>query len=81
MQERNKEIEKKREVIYYEKKNIAALIAKIIIGVIILGCLIISFINSANILINNGQAGLLVIGCVIVVGFAIAYNLLDKEEH
>ena len=63
------------------KKNIAALIAKIIIGVIILSCLIISFINSANDLINNGQAAVLVIGCVIGVGFAIAYNLLDKEEH
>ena len=63
------------------KKNIAALIAKIIIGVIILSCLIISFINSANDLINNGQAAVLSIGCVIGVGFAIAYNLLDKEEH
>ena len=46
-----------------------------------LGCLIISFINSANILINNGQVVLLVVGCVIGAGFAIAYNLLDKEEH
>ena len=63
------------------KKNIAALIAKIIIGVIILGCLIISFINSANDLINNGQAAVLIIGCVIGVGFAIAYNLLDREAH
>ena len=80
MQERNKEIEKKREVIYYGK-NIAALIAKIILGVIILSCLIISFINSANDLINNGQVTVLVIGCVIGVGFAIAYNLLGKEEH
>ena len=63
------------------KKNIAALIAKIVIGVIILSCLIISFINSANDLINNGQAAVLVIGCVIGAGFTIAYNLLDKEEH
>lgn len=63
------------------KKNIAALIAKIIVGVIILTCFIIRFINSANDLINNDQAWLLVIGCVIGVGSAIAYNLLDKEEH
>lgn len=57
------------------------LIAKIIVGVIILSCLIISFINSANDLINNGQVVLLVIGCVIGVGLVVAYNLLDKEEH
>ena len=63
------------------KKNIVALIVKIIVCVIILSCLIIKFIDSANDLINNGQVGLLVIGCVIGVGFAIAYNLLDKEEH
>ena len=62
------------------KKNIAAPI-EIIIGVIMLGCLIIIFINSANNLINNGQVVLFVIGCVIDAGFAIAYNLLDKEEH
>lgn len=71
---------KKREEIYYEK-NIVTLIVKIIVGVIILSCLIISFINSANDLINNGQVMELVIGCVIGVGFVIAYNLLDKEEH
>ena len=63
------------------KKNIAARIAKIIIGVMILSCLIISFINTANDLINNGQAAVVGIGCDIGVGFAIAYNLLDKEEH
>ena len=63
------------------KKNIAALIAKIILGIIILSCLIISFINSANDLINNGQVAVLVIGCVIGVGLVIAYSLLDKEEH
>ena len=63
------------------KKNIVALIVKIILGVIILSCLIIKFIDSANDLINNGQVVLLVIGCVIGVGFAIAYNLLDKEDH
>lgn len=62
------------------KKNIAAPI-EIIIGVIMLGCLIIIFINSANNLINNGQVVLFVIGCVIGFGFPIAYNLLDKEEH
>lgn len=63
------------------KKNIAALIVKIIVCVIILSCVIISFINSANNLINNGQVVELVISCVIGVGFAIAYNLLDKEER
>ena len=63
------------------KKNIVALIVKIILGVIILSCLIIKFIDSANDLINNGQVVLLVSGCVIGVGFAIAYNLLDKEDH
>ena len=63
------------------KKNIAALIVKIIVCVIILSCVIISFINSANNLINNDQVVLLVIGCVIGVGSAIAYNLLGKEEH
>ena len=63
------------------KKNIVMLIVKLIIGVIILSVLIIHFINSANDLINNGQAVELVIGSVIGVGLVIAYNLLDKEER
>lgn len=63
------------------KKNIVALIVKTIIGIIILSCLIIHFINSANNLINNSQVLELVIGGVIGVGLAIAYNLLDKEAR
>ena len=63
------------------KKNIIALIIKIIIGIIILSCLIIHFIGSANDLINNGQVVELVIGSVIGVGLVIAYNLLDKETR
>ena len=63
------------------KKNIAALIVKVIIGIIILSCLIIHFIGSANDLINNGQVVELVIGSVIGVGLVIAYNLLDKETR
>ena len=63
------------------KKNIAALIVKVIIGIIILSCLIIHFIGSANDLINNGQVVELVIGSVIGVGLVIVYNLLDKEER
>ena len=63
------------------KKNIVALIIKIIIGIIILSCLIAHFINSANDLVNNNQVVELVIGSIIGVGLAIAYNLLGKEEH
>ena len=63
------------------KKNIIALIIKIITGIIILSCLIIHFIGSANDLINNGQVVELVIGSVIGVGLVIAYNLLDKETR
>ena len=63
------------------KKNIAALIVKVIIGIIILSCLIIHFIGSANDLINNGQILELIIGSVIGIGLAIAYNLLDRETH
>ena len=63
------------------KKNIAALIVKVIIGIIILSCLIIHFISSANDLINNGQVLELVIGSIIGVGLVIAYNLLDKETR
>ena len=63
------------------KKNIIALIIKIIISIIILSCLIIHFIGSANDLINNGQVVELVIGSVIGVGLVIAYNLLDKETR
>ena len=70
---------KKREEIYYEKKNIAALIVKTIIGIIILSCLIVNLISLVNQLIN-GQVVELVIGGVIGVGLAIAYSLLDKEE-
>ena len=61
------------------KKNIAALIVKTIIGIIILSCLIVNLINLVNKLIN-GQVVELVIGGVIGVGLAIAYSLLDKEE-
>ena len=63
------------------KKNIIALIIKIIISIIILSCLIIHFIGSANDLINNGQVVELVMGSVIGVGLVIAYNLLDKETR
>lgn len=63
------------------KKTIAMLIVKIIIGVIILSCLIINFINSANDLVNNGQVVELVIGSVIGVGLVITYNLLNKETR
>ena len=63
------------------KKNIVALIIKIIIGIIILSCLITHFINSANDLVNNNQVVELVIGSIIGVGLVIARNLLDKEER
>ena len=62
------------------KKNIAALIVKTIIGIIILSCLIVNLISLVNQLIN-GQILELVIGGVIGVGLAIAYNLLDKEAR
>lgn len=60
------------------KKNIAALIVKTIIGIIILSCLIVNLINLVSQLIN-GQVVELIIGGVIGVGLAIAYTLLDKE--
>lgn len=63
------------------KKTIAMLIVKIIIGVIILSCLIINFINSANDLVNNGQVVELVIGSAIGIGLVITYNLLNKETR
>ena len=63
------------------KKTIAMLIVKIIIGVIILSCLIINFINSANGLVNNGQVVELVIGSAIGIGLVITYNLLNKETR
>ena len=63
------------------KKNIAALIVKTIIGIVILSCLIASLIvNLVNQLIN-GQILEVAIGGVIGVGLAIAYNLLDKETR
>ena len=62
------------------KKNIVALIVKTIIGIIILSCLIVNLISLVNQLIN-GQILELVIGGVIGVGLAIAYNLLDKEAR
>ena len=62
------------------KKNIAALIVKTIIGIIILGCLIANLISLVNQLIN-GQILELIIGGVIGVGLAIAYNLLDREAR
>ena len=62
------------------KKNIAALIVKTIIGIIILSCLIVNLINLVNQLIN-GQVVELIIGGVIGVGLAIAYTLLDKETR
>ena len=71
---------KRREVIDYEKKNIAALIVKTIIGIIILSCLIANLISLVNQLIN-GQILELIIGGVIGVGLAIAYNLLDREAR
>ena len=63
------------------KKTIAMLIVKIIIGVIILSCLIINFINSANDFVNNGQVVELVIGSAIGIGLVITYNLLNKETR
>ena len=62
------------------KKNIAALIVKTIIGIIILSCLIVNLINLVSRLIN-GQVVELIIGSVIGVGLAIAYTLLDKETR
>ena len=62
------------------KKNIAALIVKTIIGIIILGCLIANLIILVDKLIN-GKVLELVIGGVICVGLVIARNLLDKEER
>ena len=62
------------------KKNIAALIVKTIIGIIILSCLIVNLINLVSQLIN-GQIVELIIGGAIGVGLAIAYNLLDKETR
>ena len=62
------------------KKNIAALIVKTIIGIIILSCLIVNLISLVNQLIN-GQILELVIGGVIGVGLAIAYSLLDRETR
>ena len=63
------------------KKTIAMLIVKIIIGVIILSCLIINFIKTANDLVNNGQVVELVIGTVIGVGLVITYHLLNKKTR
>ena len=62
------------------KKNVVALIVKTIIGIIILSCLIVNLINLVSQLIN-GQVVELIIGGVIGVGLAIAYNLLDKEAR
>ena len=62
------------------KKNIAALIVKTIIGIIILSCLIANLIILVDKLIN-GKVLELVIGSVICVGLVIAHNLLDKEER
>ena len=62
------------------KKNIAALIVKTIIGIIILSCLIVNLINLVSRLIN-GQVVELIIGSVIGVGLAIAYTLLDQETR
>ena len=62
------------------KKNIAALIVKTIIGIIILGCLIANLIILVDKLIN-GKVLELVIGSVICVGLVIAHNLLGEEEH
>ena len=62
------------------KKNIAALIVKTIIGIIILGCLIANLISLVDKLIN-GKVLELVIGSVICVGLVIAHNLLGEEEH
>lgn len=62
------------------KKTIAMLTVTIIISIIILSCLIINFIKSANDLVNNGQVVELVIGSVIGVGLVITYNLLNKKH-
>ena len=62
------------------KKNIAALIVKTIIGIIILGCLIANLIILVDKLIN-GKVLELVIGSVICVGLVIAHNLLDREAR
>lgn len=63
------------------KKTIAMLTVTIIIGIIILSCLIINFIKTANDLVNNGQVVELVIGTVIGVGLVITYHLLNKKTR
>lgn len=63
------------------KKTIAMLTVTIIIGIILLSCLIINFIKTANDLVNNGQVVELVIGTVIGVGLVITYHLLNKETR
>ena len=62
------------------KKTIAMLTVTIIIGIIILSCLIINFIKTANDLVNNGQVVELVIDTVIGVGLVITYKLLNKKH-
>lgn len=63
------------------KKTIAMLTVTIIIGIILLSCLIINFIKTANDLVNNGQVVELVIGTVIGVGLVITYHLLNKKTR
>jgi len=63
------------------KKTIAMLTVTIIIGIILLSCLIINFIKTANDLVNNGQVVELVIGTVVGVGLVIAYKLLNKKTR
>ena len=62
------------------EKNIAELIVKIIIDVIVLGWLIAIPIILVDMLID-GKVLELVIGSVICVGVVVARNLLCKEEH
>lgn len=63
------------------KKTIAMLTVTVIIGIIILSCLIINFIKTANDLVNNGQVVELVIGTVVGVGLVITYKLLNKKTR